>query len=260
MQTMDRISALIVDDEHLSRKRIRRLLSVEQDIDVLGECTDGAEALRFLREQSPDLLFLDIQMPGVDGFGVVEGMPKEHAPIVVFVTAFDEYALKAFEVHAFDYLLKPFDRKRFHETVQRVRAQVGRVRGGDVSQKLYALIQDMNIKQQRTTDRIAVRSSGHVVFVKTADVDWIEAADNYVCLHSGQDNHLLRETMNAIETRLDRDKFLRIHRSTIVNLDRIKELQPWFRGDYLVILQDGTQLTLSRGYREKLQNTPLRVL
>ena len=254
---MDNISALIVDDERLSRKRIRRLLTTEQDINVVGECGNGEEAIDFMKQRSPDLLFLDVQMPGVDGFGVLERIPREHAPIVVFVTAFDEYALRAFEVHAFDYLLKPFDRKRFDQTMQRVRTQMGRLRNGDVNQKLFALIQDLNTKR-RSTDRIAVRSNGHVVFVKTEEVDWIEAADNYVCLHTGPDNHLLRETMNAIETRLDKDKFLRIHRSTIVNLDRVKELQPWFRGDYLVILQDGTQLTLSRSYREKLQNTPLR--
>ncbi len=256
MEGTERIKALIVDDEPLARKRMQRLLSEEPDFQLVGQCANGDEAAGFLAANSTDVLFLDVQMPGLDGFGVVEAVPRDRMPIVVFVTAFDEYALKAFEVHAFDYLLKPFDRKRFADTLDRVRAQVGRVRSGDVNQKLAALIQDLQTRR-RTTDRIAVRSNGHVVIVKADEVDWIEAADNYVCLHCGTDNHLLRETMNAIEGRLDRDKFLRIHRSTIVNLDRIKELQPWFRGDYLVVLRDGTQLTLSRSYREKLQNTPL---
>lgn len=256
---MDRISALIVDDERLSRQRIRRLLNVEQDVEVIGECANGDEALRFLNERTPDLLFIDIQMPGQDGFSVLANMNKESAPIVIFVTAFDEHALKAFEVHAFDYLLKPFDRRRFQLTVQRARDQLRRLRGDNTQDRLMALLEGLGTRRVGS-DRLAIKTSGHVVFVKTEDVSWIEAADNYVCLHCGPETHILRETMNALEARLDSSRFLRVHRSTIVNVDRIKELQPWFRGDYLLVLQDGTQLTLSRTYREKLQHTLLKTI
>ena len=254
---MERISALIVDDERLSRKRIRRLLTAEADIDVLGECASGQEAIEFIAQRAPDVLFLDVQMPGMDGFAMLDSLDPGRVPIIVFVTAYDEYAVRAFEVHAFDYLLKPFDRKRFKECLQRVCSQVGRLRGGEANERLYALVETLSARR-RDLDRIAIRTAGHVVFAKTQDIDWIEAADNYVCLHCGADTHILRETMNTLETRLDKDRFLRIHRSTIVNVDRIKELQPWFRGDYLVLLQDGTQLTLSRNYREKLQNALLK--
>jgi two-component system LytT family response regulator len=254
---MDRISALIVDDERLSRKRIRRLLSGEQDIDVLGECENGQQAVAAIQQRRPDLIFLDIQMPLMNGFEVLHAIESERVPLVVFVTAYDDYAVKAFEVHAFDYLLKPFDRIRFSETVQRARTQLQQLQGGDLSQRLLSLLESLS-GRRRGADRIAIKNGGHVVFVKTQSVDWVEAADNYVCLHCGAETHTLRETMNALETRLDPNRFLRIHRSAIVNVDRIKELQPWFRGDYLVLLQDGTQLTLSRSYRERLKNTLLK--
>ncbi|MDQ2948652.1 MAG: LytTR family DNA-binding domain-containing protein [Acidobacteriota bacterium] len=256
---MDQISALVVDDERLSRQRIRRLLSVEPDINVIGECANGDEAVRFLNERTPDLLFIDIQMPGQDGFSVLANMSKERVPIIIFVTAFDEHALKAFEVQAFDYLLKPFDRRRLQVTVQRARDQLRRLRGDNTQDRLMALLEGLGTRRSGS-DRLAIKTAGHVVFVKTEDVSWIEAADNYVCLHCGPETHILRETMNALEARLDSSKFLRVHRSTIVNVDRIKELQPWFRGDYLLVLQDGTQLTLSRTYREKLQHTLLKTI
>ncbi len=255
---MDKISALIVDDERLSRKRIRRLLTVEPDIDIIGECANGEEAVAFLQERLPDLLFIDIQMPGLDGFAVLGSIASERIPLIVFVTAFDEHALRAFEVHAFDYLLKPFDRRRFQLTVQRGREQLRRLRNDNTQDRLFALLESLG-QRRGASDRIAIKTAGHVVFVKTDEICWVEAADNYVCLHCGPETHILRETMNALEGRLDSAKFLRVHRSTIVNVDRIKELQPWFRGDYLLVLQDGTQLTLSRTYREKLQHTLLRV-
>ena len=254
---MDKISVLIVDDERLSRKRIRRLLAVEQDIEVMGECANGQEAIASIKRRKPDLLFLDVQMPQMDGFAVVQAISCADMPLTIFVTAYDEYAVRAFEVHAFDYLLKPFDRKRFQETVQRARAQLQQLQNGEINQRLFALLESLN-GRRRSPDRIAVKTGGHVVFVKTQSIDWIEAADNYVCLHCGAETHSLRETMNAFESRLDSNRFLRIHRSTIVNIDRIKELQPWFRGDYLVLLHDGTKLTLSRSYRERLKSTLLK--
>jgi two-component system LytT family response regulator len=253
---MTRINTLIVDDERLSRQRICRLLSAEPDIDVAGECSNGPEALAFMREKPPDLVFLDVQMPGVDGFHVMDTAVAKSVPVVVFVTAFDGYALKAFDAEAFDYLLKPFDRARFQETLRRVRVQLNRVRSGELNQQLIGMMGGLQ-SGRNGSSRIAIRTPGHVAIVRTEDIDWIEAADNYVCIHCGTETHVLRETMNAIETRLPNKQFQRVHRSTIVNVDRIKELQPWFRGDYRIILRDGTQLTLTRGYREKLEETLL---
>jgi len=254
---MERINAVIIDDERLARRRIRRLLVGEPDIDVLGESATPQQAIALLKERAPDLLFLDIQMPGLNGFEILEAIGENKIPAVIFVTAFEEYAVRAFEVHAVDYLLKPFDRRRFQCAIERAREHLRQLNGSGTSRQLVDLLQTLSPKAP-SSGRLAVRNGGHVVLVKTDTIDWIEAADNYVCLHCGTETHVLRETMNSLETRLDRDRFLRIHRSTIVNVDRIKELQPWFRGDYTVLLHDGTQLTLSRTYREKLQTTALQ--
>jgi two-component system LytT family response regulator len=245
-----KIQALIVDDERLARKRIRSLLKNERDVEVVGECADGAEALAAIRKQSPDLVFLDVQMPEMDGFQVLQEVGGDRMPAVVFVTAYDKYALRAFEVHALDYLLKPFDEDRFGEALRRAKEQVLGGSNGELHGRLIALIEHLR-SGERYVDRLLVKASGRVLFLKTEDIDWIEAAGNYVRLHVGKESHLLRETMNTIETRLDPAHFLRIHRSTIVNLDRIKEMQPWFSGEYVVLLKDGTELRLSRGYRDK---------
>ncbi|MCU1263167.1 MAG: DNA-binding response regulator [Bryobacterales bacterium] len=254
---MNRINTLIVDDERLSRQRISRLLGDEPDVDIVAECSNGPEALAAMLEKSPDLMFLDVQMPGVDGFHVMDTAIAKAIPVVVFVTAFDGYALKAFDVQAFDYLLKPFDRARFQETLRRVRLQLSRVRSGEMNQRLAGPA-DAVRPGQRGCSRIAIRTPGHVAIVRTDEIDWVEAADNYVCIHCGAETHVLRETMNALEARLPNKQFQRVHRSTIVNIDRIKELQPWFRGDYRIILRDGTQLTLTRSYREKLEESLLQ--
>lgn len=250
----DIIRVVIADDEPLARKRIRRLLSADRDLEVVAECSNGAEVIACLRSNPVDLLFLDIQMPELDGFEVMERPEAQRVPVVVFVTAYDAYALRAFEVHAFDYLLKPFDRQRFQKTVQRARIQLQQIRKGAVDERLASLLAGLQTRRTPEPDRLAVRNGGRVLFVKTNEIDWIEAADNYVCLHAGTEKHLLRETMSAIEGKLDPARFLRIHRSTIVNVDRIKELQPWFRGDYVVILQSGEKLTLSRSYRDRLKH------
>ncbi len=247
------IRALIVDDEPLARKRIKRLLTIERDVEVVGECGAGTDALEFLNTRRVDLLFLDIQMPEMNGFEVLERVNPHRLPVLVFVTAYDDYAVRAFEVHAFDYLLKPFDRQRFHKTIQRVRVQLQTVRKGSVDERLMSLLTDMQTRRGEQ-DRLAVKNNGRVLFVRTGDIDWIEAADNYVCLHIGSETHVLRETMNALEGKLDAARFLRIHRSAIVNVDRIKELQPWFRGDYVVILRSGTKLTMSRSYRDRVKH------
>ena len=243
---------LIVDDERLSRQRIRRLLAFEPEFEVLGECANGAEAVRSLAQARPDVLFLDVQMPELNGFEVVSALEAAH-PLIIFTSAFDEYALRAFDVHAFDYLLKPFDRKRFRESLRRAKVQLDRDLSDKPDDRLYALFETF-ASQKRSPDRIAVRTNSRVVFIKVDDIDWIEASDNYVCLHCGKDTHVLRETMSQAESRLDPSRFLRVHRSAIVNLDRIRELQPWFRGDYRVILRDGTELTLTKSHREKLES------
>jgi two-component system LytT family response regulator len=251
------IHTIIVDDERLARNRIRRLLALDPDIEIAGEFDSGEEALQQLGNSPVDLLFLDIQMPGLDGFAVVESIDPESLPVVVFVTAYDAYAARAFEAQAFDYLLKPFDRKRFTDVVRRAKAQVELKRQSQAGSRLLSLLEGMDSKRQES-GRIAVRSGGGVVLLKLDTIDWVEAADNYVVLHCGAEKHVVRETMTSFERRLDPARFARIHRSAIVNLDRIKTIQPWLRGDYQVVLQDGTRLSLSRTHREKLKSLLLK--
>ncbi len=250
MQSPTRV--LIVDDEPLARERLRTLLADEPGMELAGEAADGGSAADAIRVLAPDLVFLDVQMPGLTGFDVIEHVGPDRMPFVIFVTAYDRYALRAFDVHALDYLLKPFDRERFRQAIARARQQLERRTGGDLEQRLIALVKDLKPAQSRV-DRFVVKSGGRVFFVRNDEIDWIEAAGNYVKLHVGTDSHLFRETMNSVEARLDPDLFFRIHRSHIVNIERIRELQPWFNGEYVVFLKNGTRLTLSRGYREKLQ-------
>lgn len=249
------LRVLIVDDEPLARERIRALLAGDPDIEILGECASGEDALRTIRVAHPDLLFLDVQMPGMDGFDTLAAAAAadpSRVPAVIFVTAYDQHAVRAFEVHAQDYLLKPFDRARFDAALGRAKAAVASARGGGITERLAELL-DGQERARRTLRRLVVNASGRIVFLNVSEIDWIEAAGNYVRLHLGTDAHLLRETMNSIESRLNPELFYRIHRSHIVNIERIKELQPWFNGEYVVILRNGARLTLSRGYREKLQ-------
>lgn len=247
----ERIRTIIVDDEPLARERIRDLLAGEADIEVVAECEDGASAVTALRRHAPDLVFLDVQMPERDGFAVLaaENLP-EHL-CVVFVTAYDEYALRAFEAHAAAYLLKPFDRDRFRQALQRARAIIHGQRGEDTRAQLASVFGEL---QRHRTDRILVKDKGRVLFLSTDDIDWVESAGNYVHVHAGRDHHLLRQTMTEMERRLDPARFVRIHRTALVNIDRIKELQPLFHGEYTVLLRDGTRLTLSRRYKDRLQD------
>jgi two-component system LytT family response regulator len=249
---VNKIRTLVVDDEPLARERVMSLLQQEVDVEVVGECSDGSEAVSAIQEHSPDLIFLDVQMPGCDGFQVIRNIGADRMPSVIFVTAYDEYALQAFEVHALDYLLKPFSKDRFLQTLHHAREAIEHRRAGELGRRLLALVHDVKPEPQRV-ERLVVKSGGRVFFLRTDEIDWIEAAGNYVRLHLGSESHLFRETMNRMEARLDSRRFSRIHRSRIVNTERIKELQPWFNGDYVVILRGGTRLTLSRGYREKLQ-------
>lgn len=246
-----KIRTLIVDDEPLGRERIRTLLASDPEIEVIEECSDGRQAIAAIEGSKPDLVFLDVQMPEMNGFAVLDAIASDHMPAIIFVTAYDHYAVQAFEVHALDYLLKSFDRERFQAALQRAKGEIQRSKAGLLNERLAGLLEDLQAKQKRLT-RLVVKSGGRIVFLRAEEIDWAEAADNYVRIHTGRDSHLIRETLHSLESRLNPEKFLRIHRSTLVNLDRILELQPIFHGDYLVKLHDGTELTLSRSYREKL--------
>ena len=246
-----KIRTLIVDDEPLGRERIRTLLAGDPEIEVIGECSDGRQAITAIEQRNPDLVFLDVQMPEVDGFCVLDAICGGRMPAIVFVTAYDRYAVRAFEVHALDYLLKSFDRERFAAALQRAKEAIRRSREGALSERLAGLIEDLEAKKDRLT-RLVIKSAGRIVFLRVEEIDWIEAADNYVRVHAGKEAHLIRETLQSMEKRLDPTRFLRIHRSSLVNLERIRELRPVFHGDYLVRLTDGTELTLSRNYRGKL--------
>ncbi|MBA3639025.1 MAG: LytTR family transcriptional regulator DNA-binding domain-containing protein [Acidobacteriota bacterium] len=253
-----RIRTLIADDEPLARERLRMLLAAEDWIELVGDASDGVQAIDAIQRLRPELVFLDIQMPGATGFEVIESIGADQMPFVVFVTAYDQYALKAFDVHAIDYLLKPFDKERFRTSLTRARQQLERRTTGELERRLIELMQEL--RPAARMERFVIKASGRVFFVRAEEIDWIEAAGNYVKLHVGSDAHLFRETMNALESRLHPDTFYRIHRSHIVNIERIRELQPWFNGEYVVFLKDGTRLTLSRGYREKLQERLGRTL
>ena len=259
---MSALRVVVVDDEPLARRRVLRLLEEQEaPVEVVAVCGTGAQAVEAIRETRPDLVFLDVQMPEMDGFGVLEELGEE-IPSVIFVTAYDQYALRAFEVHALDYLLKPFDAERFQKAFERGRSQLQRRTAGQ-PQRIVALLEQLSRERKTLEEKIAVarpqymewvmvKARGKIEFLRTADIDWIEAEGNYVRLHSGKNGWLIREKISTLEERLDPDRFLRVHRSTIVNLDRIGELRPLPSGDYVVLLRDGTQLKLSRGYRQKL--------
>ena len=249
---MKNIRAMIVEDEPLARDRIRALLADENDVEIVAEAADGRTAVARIRALDPDLVFLDVNMPEMDGFGVIQEVGPDHMPPVIFVTAYDQFAVHAFDAHALDYLLKPFDEERFREGVERAREAIrGRV-AGSLDRRLSDLLDDLS--KPRYLERLAVKSSGRILFLRTGEIDWIGAEGNYARLHTGKRSHLMRETMTSLETKLDPSRFLRIHRSTIVNADAIAELEPLFQGDYVVILRNGTRLTSSRGYRSNLQD------
>ncbi len=241
------IRTVIVDDEPLARDTLRLVLSAGPEVEVVGSCT-GVDAVALVAAQKPDLLFLDVQMPEVGGFDVVEALPPGAVPAIVFVTAWDQYAVRAFDVHALDYLLKPFDDRRLRETMARVKARL-RERGTQaLEDRLRALLEE-RVQQEPRLRRFVVRGRSRTVFVDAAEVDWLEAADDYVELHCGQAVHIVRERLSDLEQRLDPQVFARVHRSTIVNVERVREMHPMFRGDALLVLRDGTRLRLSRSHR-----------
>jgi two-component system LytT family response regulator len=247
---VDRIRTLIADDEPMARRGVRLLLERDSGIEVVGEATGGVEAADLIKRLKPDLVFLDVQMVGCDGFETLMRVRPEAAPVVVFVTAYDEYALKAFEFNAVDYLLKPYDDTRFHAALERARELVLRKRHDIVDTRLTRLIEHL---EGEGRDRILLKSSGEIIFLKTSEIDWIEAEGDYVKFHVAGRAHLMRGTMTSLESRLDPARFIRIHRSTIVNVDRLRKLSPSFEGEYAVVLQDGTKLRLSRGYHDRIK-------
>ena len=265
-----KIRALIVDDESLAREVLLVMLGEDPEIEVIAECRNGREAVAMIRDESPDIVFLDIQMPEMDGFQVIEEIGAAQMPVTVFVTAYDKHALRAFEAHALDYLLKPFDHDRFNTALQRAKTFVRQQKLGEISESLFAVLQDMKLKTSESTadadrtkpesaagkepiDRVVIKSGGRIYFLKTEEIDWVEGAGDYLSLHSGSQTHLIRETMSNFHAKLDAKKFLRIHRSTIVNIERIKDIRPLFKGEYVITLTGGARLKSSRGYRRELQ-------
>ena len=248
---------VIVDDEELSRRGIRARIQRSRDVDIVAECCNGREAIAAIRSTSPDLVFLDVQMPGKTGFDVIEAIGCEFFPHVIFVTAHDQYAIRAFEVSALDYLLKPIDDERFDMALRRARESLARDHDSDVGRRLASVLGEMagggNHRQASDqSHRMVVRSGGRVLFVKASEVDWVEAAGDYVTLHVGKKSLLMRETITEMERKLESDGFARIHRSTIVNAERIMEMRALDNGEYRVLLRDATELKLSRNYRQAL--------
>lgn len=257
------ISTVIVDDEPLGRDLVRHMLKAHGDFQIVAECGDGEKALTAIKRYEPQLVFLDVEMPRLDGMSLLEGLEAEKRPLVVFITAHEGYAVRAFETHALDYLLKPFDQERFDQTLARVRARVEQVAAAKLGKDVRRLLSgtgaaraggelDEGASSKPWLDRIVIRESGRIYFVGVEEIHWLEASGNYVALHvaSGK-THLVHETMANLEAKLEPAKFVRIHRGTIVKVDRIKELQPHFNGEYIVQLKDDVRLKLSRGYLEK---------
>jgi len=246
-----KVRTLIVDDQLLARELLRRMLISEPDIEVVGMPASGPEAVAAINSLGPDLVFLDVRMPELDGFGVLAQIDPVRMPVIIFVTANDDFALRAFEVHALDYLVKPCAPDRFQTALHRARNQIRRNQAGEIHRRLSALLEDVKA-QPNLAERLPVKSEGRIIFLRLTDIDWLEAADNYVKLHAGSETHMLRDTMTALESKLPSNRFLRISRSAMVNMEQIKELQPMFHGEYVVILRNGVRLTLTRGYRDKL--------
>lgn len=250
-----KIRALIVDDEPLARQRIRLLTRDEPDLELIDECASGKDALAAIERDPPDLLFLDVQMPEMDGFELLRKLPRERLPVVIFTTAFDQHAVRAFEAHALDYLLKPFKPERFKAAVARAREHLANQQASSAARGLLDLLAARQglpaappVPNYLT--RLTIKTDDRVVVIKTADIDSIDSAGNYVAVNIGKESHILRETLNALEAQLDPEKFLRVSRSVIVNLDRVKELQPMFKGEHIIVLQNGKRLAMTRGLRE----------
>jgi two-component system, LytTR family, response regulator len=244
-----KIRALIVDDEPLGRRGVLRFLRNDPEIEVVAQCSDGQAAVDAILARNPDLVFLDIQMPEMDGFEVVRRVGPQNMPVTIFVTAYDRYAVRAFDANAIDYLLKPVGQARFQRALARAKERIAESSNEDVAERIVATLKQIN-RQDKYLDRLPVSENGRILFVKTKEIDWIEANGNYARLHVGARTHEIRETLNSLERKLDPRDFLRIHRSTVVNVHLIKEIQPWFHGYHLVLLQNGRELRMSRYQNE----------
>jgi two-component system LytT family response regulator len=247
----NKIRVIIVDDEPIAREGVRVQVLKDRDAEVVAECKNGLEAVAAIREIAPDLVFLDVQMPGMDGFEVLREIDTKEGPAIIFVTAFDQYALQAFEVNAVDYLLKPFDSERFERAFTRAKSELKRHNFDALSRRLHRLIATLAPPEQYL-ERLVIKSSGRIFFLPVNEIDWIEASDNYVTLHVGREAHLVRGTLTSFEKKLSPNKFLRIRHSALVNVKRIQELQPLFKGEYELLLRGGARLRSSRRYHEKI--------
>ncbi len=254
------IRAIIVDDEPLAREKVQLFAKGETDIEIVDVCSNGHEAITSFRKFTPELLFLDIQMPEMTGFEVIKHLHSNPLPGIIFITAYDEFALRAFEFHALDYLLKPFDRERFQKAVAHAREALRSTSESQVTTEQIKALLDSMKETPAKLERLIVKTNGRIIFLRLEEIDWMEAAGNYIKLHVGNESHLVRETMNNLEQQLHPQQFIRIHRSTIINIEKIKELQPYFNGEYKVVLKNNTQVILSRGFREnftKILGKPL---
>jgi two-component system LytT family response regulator len=266
MNARGNVRVLVVDDEPLARRGIRARLAGLEGVEVVGEATGGREAVGMIAELRPDLVFLDVQMPGMDGFGVVEAVGPDRMPVTIFVTAYDQHALRAFEAQALDYLLKPIDDERFEQALARAQRRIAERRESALGRRVAAALAEEGVADPaavaepaqagggRATDRFLIKTGGRLLVVPAEEVDWIEAAADYVRLHVGKKQYLLRDRISSLAERLDPARFARIHRSTIVNVERIRELQPYFNREYIAVLKDGTTLKMSRGYRDGLDS------
>jgi two-component system LytT family response regulator len=250
------IRTIIADDEHLSREKLRLLLSEESGVDIVAECQNGEQTVEAVHDHKPDLLLIDIRMPDLDGFQVLEKIAADEMPVIIFTTAYDQFAIRAFDAHALDYLLKPFEQERLHDAIERTRAELLKSHHLDLTTRIFDLLVqkvEPQVQSKQSDDRMVIRAGGTVIFLDAKEIDWVEAAANYVKLNVGKDSYLLREGIGSVAERLDPERFVRIHRSAIVNIRKIKELQPCESGEYIAVLKNGKELSCSRGYRTQLQ-------
>lgn len=250
--TTESIKVLIVDDEPLARNYIRRLLGAEPDIKIIGECGNGKEAVGLIKSASPDLVFLDVQMPEMDGFSTLKNLDNRNLPLIIFTTAYEEYAVRAFEIHAIDYLLKPFDQVRFLQSLTYARERLSSSSEKEANSRQFTELLKNLEEKPPYLKRLLIKKDGRIVFLKTEEIDWIKADDKYINLFSANSSHLVRQTLNAIKTQLDPQVFVQISRSVIVNVERIRELQTMFSGEYVVVMTDATELAVSRNYKNEL--------
>jgi two-component system LytT family response regulator len=258
-RSQSKIRVVIVDDESPARRKIQRFLSGEPEFEVIAEASSGLQAAEIINQETPDLIFLDVQMPGMNGFQVIEALTVQPLPQVVFTTAFDQFALRAFEVHALDYLLKPFEQARFKSVLELAKQRIAQQNHNELTETLTRLLDELR-ERPKFAERLLVNTGQRAILLPVAQIDWIEAAKNYVNLHVGKETYLMRGTLDGLQQKLNPAQFVRVNRSTIVNLESIKELQPWFHGEYRIILTDGKELSWSRRFMDQAEDLILKRL